>query len=409
MHRSSELEEIKINYNPEIVLLLLCCRVFLKTAWEDVLRIFIQQNEIEWKKVYQLSRVHRIRPVVFSVLNTVKEVVDKDVLEQFYHFCRRLTSLSFNRKLEADRILNILHEKAIRAKLYKGVDFAILAYGDIGMREFTDNDVIIEKKDLPAIINVMDGEGYEMKEGEFYNRFPKKFLRIHKDIVFYKKMINGKTIAFEFHFGPIQYFSLCQESFAELIGEDYLSSERVYDNKDYFKLMLINNGAADYFPDLRSLLDLTIIYKNASAILPVNKNEPDRFILLWHSLSSRFFNLPIEFGYTLDKPQCYIRDYLFNKILKRPGRKRIIYLRYCYFNILFSDGLKAKWHQLLRSVHFLISPNGNDIGALKLPYYFLYYFIKPFRLLFNLFSNSSTQSPASKLFLKETRMLSKPL
>jgi hypothetical protein len=376
---------LKLKNDPEISLLLLCCRVFLKTEQEEALKKHIQQNKIDWKKVYELSAIHRIRPVVFAILNKVQEQVDRPILEKFHRFCKRFTSIAFSRKLEADRIIDTLHKRNVKTKLYKGVDFALFAYKDIGIREFSDIDIIIKKEDVPAIVIIMKEEGYEMKEKEFYNRFPKEFLRIHKDIVFHKEMASGVGFTFEFHFGPIQYFSTYQKGFAELLGEDYLSAGRQYNNQDYFKLMLINNGVADYFPHLRSVLDLAIIYKNVQETATM-KNDPalERFNMLWQFLSFKFFNLPAALN-SNNKNSHYINNYLYHKIINKKESRRILYIRYSYLNILFNKGPKEKWHQLLRSAHFLISPNGNDIAALKLPFYYLYYFTKPFRLLFNLF------------------------
>lgn len=63
-----EINIIKDKYNAEIALLILCCRVFLKTADNDQLAAYIKAHNIDWQKVYDLSTIHRIRPVIFKVL-----------------------------------------------------------------------------------------------------------------------------------------------------------------------------------------------------------------------------------------------------------------------------------------------------------------------------------------------------
>jgi hypothetical protein len=375
------IEEIKSGYNKEIALVLLCCRVYLGIEQPQTLKEFIKKNDIDWKKVYQLSRVHRIRPVVYKILSAFKEIIEEAALERFRNFCLHCASGAFNKKIESDRILAILHKNSIKAKLYKGLDLAQLAYGDTGMRESSDIDIIIERKDAPAIITLMEKEGYEMKEKDFYSRFPERFMKRHKDIVFQKA-----NLSFEFHFDPVMYFSIPVPDFAELLGKDYLLNSRQYGVGDYFKLMIINNGVADYYPDLRSVMDNAVLYQQlSSSEKQAIAQSADQFVQLWSYLAKQLFQL--AFDSACYKP-CIITNYTLQQLLQlqEKKRKRMLFVCYSYFNILFSKGVSPRSMQFYRSAHFLLTPNGNDISKGSKPFIF-YYFSKPFRLLVNLFSS----------------------
>src|SRR3954462_7392953 len=117
-----KIEQLQSGYNTEIALVLLCCRVYLGTEQEPTLKTFIKENHINWEKVYQLSSVHRIRPVMYKILTACKDVLNEAVLAPFKHFCFRCASGSFSKKIESDRIIAILQQKDVKAKLYKGLD-----------------------------------------------------------------------------------------------------------------------------------------------------------------------------------------------------------------------------------------------------------------------------------------------
>jgi hypothetical protein len=171
--------------------------------------------------------------------------------------------------------------------------------------------------------------------------------------------------------------------FSQLLGDDYLSPEREYDCKDYYKLLIINNGESDYYPTLRSLLDLTFF----NAEVPVA--ELERFDLLRRILSGHLFNMPLPFGHMNDDSMNYTSRFLLNKLLNKQDLDKSDVLSNFYLNFRFSKSVWLKWKTLLLSLRFMITPNGNDISGVQLPFYFLYYFTKPFRLTAGIFRRLS--------------------
>jgi hypothetical protein len=313
----------------------------------------------------------------------VKELVEEETFLLFRSFCMNFSSRIFSRKAECDRIIHLLQQQGIHAKLYKGFDLATFIYKDISLRESADIDVIIAEKDIVPVVDTLKREGYEMGCEEFYNRFPKQYHRVQKDICFNKRGPFGGTFNFEFHFRPTKYRMNTKVLFSQLLGDDYLSPERAYDYKDYYKLLIINNGESDYYPTLRSLLDLTFF--NGAA--PVAGLE--RFDLLRRILSAHLFNMPLPFGPKNDDSLNYTSRFLLNKLLNKQDLDKSDVLGNFYLNFRFSKSRWLKWKTLLLSLRFMITPNGNDISGIQLPFYFLYYFTKPFRLTVGIFRRLS--------------------
>lgn len=372
-----EIRTIKEKFNPEIALIILCCRVFLKTGDIESLRLFIANNNIYWDKVYHLSKEHRIRPIIFNILFQVKELVEEKTFQLYRSFCINFSSRILSRKAESDRIINLLFQRGIHVRQYKGLEFSSLIYKDMGLRESADMDIIIAEEDLDGLIDTMINEGYEMKKHQFYDMFPAQYLRLHKDACFDKPGIFGGSFNFEFHYRPTKYRMNMMTSFNQLLGNDYLSSYRQYGYDDYYKLMLINNGVSDYYPTLRSLLDLVFFHEDK----PVN-HELKRFDLLRRVLSDHLFNLPFTgFNEHDDRSLHNTSRLLLNRLLKRPQILHSELLWHIFPALKFSKGIRNKWKILSQSFIVFITPAGNDIAGVRLPFYALYYFAKPFLLI----------------------------
>jgi hypothetical protein len=370
-----EIRTIKEDFNPEIALLVLCCRVFLKTGDIAELRAFITGYSIKWDQVYHLSRVHRIRPVIFNVLFKVKELVDASTFQLYRSFCINFSSRIFSRKAECDRIIALFQQQGINAHQYKGLDFATLIYKDMSLRESADIDVIIGQEDLKGIIDIMENEGYKMKMRQFYTRFPAQFLKLHKDVSFDKEGAFGGSFNFEFHFRPTKYRMNANISFRQLLGDDYLSPERRYDYHDYYKLMIINNGLSDFYPTLRSLLDLVFIEGGEHETTA----ELKKFDLLRSVMSAHLFNLPV--AVSNDPHLNNTGTLLLNELLNKQQIETPYLLRNVYPGIKFSTGIRNKWNVLLKSFLAIITPGNNDISRIRLPYYNLYYITRLFGLI----------------------------
>ena len=136
-----------------MALLIQCCRVHFKTDSIQSLNEKIEkfgENKLAevLKRVQLLSRLHRIRPVVYRVLlNTIVPEEFKTLLKNELH---SITLQNFSIAKETERIVIKLENAGITLIPYKGVAFSKQFYGDISMRESSDIDLVIDPTSLLA-------------------------------------------------------------------------------------------------------------------------------------------------------------------------------------------------------------------------------------------------------------------
>lgn len=366
---------------PEVTILLLCCRVYLQTSSISTLCTYISGRPVNWQKVYGLCARHRIRPVAFHVLNKLKDIVPPEALQLFKAYCREFSVFAFDRKMVTEHIVSRLRQQGATARFYKGMDFSQLVYNDIAMREFTDMDIIIREDQVSTVVSVMQSEGYEMHQEKYFSIYPDHFKDHIKEVVFGKPCARGKWLSFEFHYRPPETLTSVQYRFDQLLGSDYLSG-RPFTYEDYYRLMLVNNGASDFYPHLRSLLDMALLYDHGPYKIPP---ELQGFEDLWMQLASGLLGVPAIASGPVPGKTC---ELLMKRLLEDPPPVENKFLQLAFIRLSFMTSLKAKYAVFVQYIRFLLRPNGEDIMRLRLPFFFLYYFTKPFRLTLGLFRRS---------------------
>jgi hypothetical protein len=387
-----QITALKDRYNPAIALIVLCCRHYLQMADSSSIQLFIQENKIDWKQFYHLSGVHRIRPVVYHVLDPFKELIKSEDLAQLRNYCIYHNAFALRNKRELNRIIDLCNQNDILSKPFKGIDFAENVYGNIGIREFSDNDLIIRNQDIDKLIGIMISEGYHSKDIECYKKFPKQYIRDYKDLLFEKRNGASRDFAFEFHFKTSRYFQGYPFTFAELLGQNFMTELKNYDTNHYLKLMTLSNGLMDYYPNLRSILDIAVILKKGEPS-KIYDLDPvlNQFLDYGAIISFKLFNYPdIPVTGSLTDKKTDFCNYLLNNILELTESKRINILKYMYFRIKNLDSITYKAAQLKNYILLLFRPNCADVTIIKLPYHFLYYFTKPFRIFFKIFQSKFT-------------------
>ena len=381
------IQTIKETHNPEIALIILCCRQFIHESNDNTLQEFVQQTKVSWPAVYHLSKIHRIRPVIYQELVRIRDIIGSENLQELRDNSFYFNAFALNNKRELNRIFSLLKQNNISAHAFKGIDFAETIYGNIGLREFSDNDIIINESSIPDVIRMMIDEGYRSKDIAFYSRFPKQYVRDYKDLLFEKTTGNVRDFAFEFHFKPTRYFQGYPFSFSEVIGKNYLAEDYQYNETDYFKLMILNNGLMDFYPNLRSVLDLAVIIKKRNSYtVPDIDHVLKSYLRLGNKLSAELLNYPTApENFSLNINEIKFCNRLQENILKMKQGKRVPVSQYFFRSIKNSRSVKRKMVLITNLMRLIIRPNEDDLSALNLSNYNLYYFTKPFRLIFKVF------------------------
>jgi len=368
-------------YDPEITIVLLCCRAYLQTGTISDLKTYINTHTVQWEQVYNLCARHRVRPVALYVLSRVQEVLPAGVLQRFRTYCREAALFTFDRKIEAERLFRKLKNDGVDARIYKGMDLSQLLYADLSMREFTDTDVIIREDDVIKVMTILKEEGYKMHLEDYFMNHPQHFRQYNKDLTFGKSCAKGRWFGFEFHYRPTKTLMEVSYQFDELLHENYLSG-RPLSAEEYYKLMLVNHGAGDFYPSLRALMDMVLLYRQGPFVVPA---PLQRFEYLWQSLAASL--LAFSNGTSVPIHDSTYR-LLIRRLLHDKPSFKFSFLFQASVNILFGEGIRAKATAFLRHLHFLLRPGGHDLSMAHVPY-FLLYFTKPFRLTYNAWKRKS--------------------
>ena len=378
-----EIQVIKEKYNVEIALIILCLRQFLNESDDTLIPAFLKSNNISWESLRSLAAAHRVRPIIYQSLVPFSNLIGAETLKQLRSDAFYITACALTNKSELLRITQILSQNNIEFKVFKGIDFSERMYGNLGLREFSDNDLIIDSSSIDDVIKIMVDEGYYSKDQQFYKRFPTQYIRDYKDI-FFEKHVNGlRQFAFEFHFKTTRYFQCYPSSFKNFLGNEYLSRDKNYTDSEYLKIMTLNSGLMDLYPDLRSVMDLAIIVKKYPNVLSVPFDSIlNDYLNYGLRVSAGILDYPCNrFSKELSKSKVKLCDEMQLKILTVKHGNRIKIIPYFVSSFKISKSISRKISLVLNLFLLILRPNIDDFNGVSLPYYFIYYFTKPVRIL----------------------------
>ncbi|WP_162141579.1 nucleotidyltransferase family protein [Lunatimonas lonarensis] len=160
-----DISQLEATYGRPTSIVLLACRVYLGTVPLDSLVSYLHQAPVDWKEVRRLCKSHRITPVAYRVLlRCTPPSPWADILK---NELKRMAIHSMEKAKETTRLVSLLRSNGLVAFPYKGLAFSLLFYGDIGLRESGDIDLIIDPSELPLVNELLKADGYDPDEEDF--------------------------------------------------------------------------------------------------------------------------------------------------------------------------------------------------------------------------------------------------
>lgn len=153
--------------NCEIDLLLCCCQTIITLEIEAQIRTLIGQK-IDWQNLIQMAGFHGVIPLLHhSLKTTCPEIIPIATLNQLeLHFKLNQINNQFLRE-ELLKILNLFKENNIVAIPFKGVPLTAMAYGNLGLRQFCDLDILVKNQDFVKAKNLLISQlNYQPKPGQ---------------------------------------------------------------------------------------------------------------------------------------------------------------------------------------------------------------------------------------------------
>ncbi len=157
---------------PELQLLITCAR--LELTDHQVQRLRYLCGEIaDWSTLMHLADRHLIVPLVYRHLKTLAaDVVPESALSPAYSFCQRRVIEIMTMVAEQQRLVQaVLQPLAIPYTLFKGPSLALRYYGELGLRQARDIDILIAPQRLFELSQVLLEKGYRLDSGPLAERY----------------------------------------------------------------------------------------------------------------------------------------------------------------------------------------------------------------------------------------------
>jgi hypothetical protein len=410
------LDQIANLYGEPMALLIQCCRVHFKTEPieglnERIAKMGEEKIEGVLKKVQLLSRLHRIRPVVYrALLNANVSIEFKTALKNELH---SITLQNFEIAKETERIVKKLTTVGITAIPYKGVAFSKQFYGDISMRESTDIDLAIDASDLLAIQPQFEEDDYAIAAGmENPVNASTTYYTENKDLCF-DKVTSNHQFHVELHWmvthpryqAPtnLNKINIAETVESELGG----TSLRFLEPTEHLRATLLHHLLHDGMEYLKLLVDIT----QAQAVIKRSPQEAEKLnnqdvkITLLNKkiaeLEQHYYVAPILqaieelFGIeqinsiqTKTSIKESVIDYCLRSNIGRYQRHRPLsllghYIRSLHNRVRFIKNKKDQHRFQISYIHSLIKPGLGEREWIPLPQFLhgLYYLIRPLRIL----------------------------
>ena len=389
------------HFRAEHELLICIARRTLDERQVDRLRNLVQQN-IAWEYLFNSASLHGLLPLLAThLLATSRDLLPEPILQQVRSDCLEGSKSNFYLLRELMRVLELFDAQGIRALAFKGPVLAQMVYGDLGLRQAGDLDILIAKEDFTRARDLLQSNSYVMSP-QLTRAQQRSHLGFHCEIQFFHQ---DQFCVVDLHWG------LTPKSFPFLLGFEDLWARRqtlnfaghaihTFSNADLL-LYLCVHAAKHYWRRLEWVAAIAELVKSTPQnewpllLRRASETNSRKILSLGLFMASDVFGLDLPHevdewlknsgparGFALSLKQKMFQDYGF-----APSQVESFRL-----NLQFMDRRSDAVKSLLRSIFV---PTISDWQATKLPnsMYPLYYGLRAIRLL-SKYSPSYKSPPA---------------
>ncbi|MFB2880640.1 nucleotidyltransferase family protein [Floridanema aerugineum] len=383
---STTTKALKIGTRPEVELLLRSIRTHINAEDAQLLKILLQEN-LDWIYLLQTAASHGVMPLLYWNLSaTCPEAFPKAILNQLrdYFHANALRNVYLTQELP--KILSLLKANEILAIPFKGPVLAALAYNNLALRQFSDLDILVHKRDFLKAKELLIGQGYQ-----HICSFQSIYSTEQEVAHFQPCHLSGEggRVGVDLHYEITSkdfFLLLDVEMMWERLKTVSLFGITVLTfSPEDLLLILCLNGTKEYWRSLERICDIAALIHAHQELdweylmeqASRQSNEVTLFTGLFLANTLLGTALPDSVWQTIQatpgfsSPVWQVREWLFNEI-HRPREVINFYL----FNMQLIKRLQDKMRYFL----YLISPNLSDILMLPLPP-LLRFFYYPIRLL----------------------------
>lgn len=384
--------KIKKDYNIELrvedQLILYCSSNNLNPKLKDKISLLCD-NDLNWDYIDYFTARHRLKPTLYYNLNSIcPEKVSDDILNKLKTFYQNNVHKNLLLTGELVNVMELLKNNGITAIAYKGPVLALQAYDNIGLREFGDIDLFIDKTNALNVKKIMLNHGYELypslnfKEDAYYLKFITEHSFINKNngtIFEIKWKFEGDFISF-----PTNHDFISNKSYKQNINGFKLNT---FSPESQIQVLCVHSAKHDW-KKLSWICDIAEFIKRENIdweeiIVSSKKLGIKRMIIVNLILARDLFNLniPAEIKNEINK------DSTATKIARNIKKQIFIEQKESLnlFEKFFLDFRKREsiFYGIKDCFNSFTKPGYRDFNDFPLPepLFPLYHLIRPFLLL----------------------------
>ena len=146
---------------PEEQILICVARRSLNQAVAAQLRALLA-NDLDWPNLVATAHHHCLAPMLYQHLGAIDStLVPAYVLDRLQRDIHHNTRSNLFLTGELLKLLDLLAEHGIRAVSFKGPTLALKAYGDVGLRQFGDLDILVHRRDIPKVKDLLISRNFK--------------------------------------------------------------------------------------------------------------------------------------------------------------------------------------------------------------------------------------------------------
>jgi hypothetical protein len=381
--------------SPEAKLILACARTCIGPDTHALIEELLQED-LDWVYLIKNAQANGVTPLLCrNLLNGYAEFIPQGFLDWLRNFSKEHAGNNLFQTMELLKIVRLLENYNIPSLPFKGPTLAALIYGDVGLRQFCDLDILIHKKNIRKALRILAEQGYHPATSPSWSaRFP-TLTKGRKDVVLVNE---NRSVRIELHWRlsgthfnlPVRKESLWMNLKTLSLAGQAVRILPLDDSLLYLTLHGSRHGwmRLAWICDIAELARIHQSVDWQALLLQAGSMGCERTFLLGLLLANRLLQTPLpEIALEKIEADRVIRpiadnvcESLFNK---NEAQKDISYWSKYHLDMRERrrERVRVRLHYYYRYFHLAITPNEKDLSILPLPgaLKFLYYLMRPLR------------------------------
>jgi len=371
-------------FAPEADLLICAGQIFSRLEASTKLESLLS-SALNWDELIDLADYEGMIPILFHEISGRSELVPAQAFvrlkQEFEKNARKNLFLSS----QLIKLAHLFESNGIPVVPFKGPILASTFYGDLGLRQFTDLDIWIDRENVTKAERILKENGYRPKM-EIQGVWRDKFLRTQCELIFFGS--RGDVVEIHWDFMPYYFpFPMDLNAVRLRLNEMNLGGTKVQSlSTEDLLLFLSAHGAKHRWRHLLWICDIAKVQHRIQDWNYVwdsaEKTGSQRMVLLALYLAAEL--LRVELPQTIqvmikkDPKMKPLAEKVYELLFVNPGpgaKGRMFWPFYYQVRERISDRVKC-------CARTFIHPTIDDWAWISLPesMYILYYFLRPIRL-----------------------------